>query len=388
VHSEVGYVIDQDDTPVVAADVFLPSLAHDWTEELQIHNPVASRVKWVLGAFYFDAYGGFRPVNVNNGAVVLDDNQITHSASGFAQATTPIIEGTNLTLGARYTSENQQFVGTTLFGDTNAGTLSGSQTFTKTTWREAIDHHFNEDVMAYVSDNRGFKSGGYNALSFGSVNSFKPETLDAYEIGIKTEWLDHRLRWNSAAFLYNYTDIQIEVPVTGGDITSNGPKARIKGFENELQAKPLEQLELTAGLTYLDSHYTSYRGALAISPTGESGTIDATGKYTVASPKVTGNVGGNYTLVFAAGKLQPNISASYDDGYFFYADNRLAQPSYWLLNTSLTWYSLNDAWSIQAWGKNLNNAVYYQSRSEQGGLGDAQRQAPPRTFGLTFHSKF
>jgi iron complex outermembrane recepter protein len=388
IHSEVGYAIDQDDTPVVAADVLLPSLAHDWTEELQIHNPDASKVKWVLGAFYFDAYGGYTPANVNDGAVVLYDNQVTHSSSGFGQATTPIIEGTNLTLGARYTSENQRFVGTTFFGDTNAGTFSGSQTFTKATWRAALDHHFTEDVMAYVSDNRGFKSGGYNSLSFGSINSFKPETLDAYEIGVKTEWLDHRLRWNSAAFLYNYTNIQIEVPVTGGDITTNGPKARIKGFENELQARPLERLELTAGLTYLDGHYTSYPGALAISPTGTSSAVDATGNYTVASPKVTGNVGGHYTFELPAGKLQPNVSVSYDDGFFFYADNRLAQPSYWLLNTSLTWYSLNDAWSVQAWGKNLNNAVYYEGRSEQGGLGDAQRQAAPRTFGVTFHINF
>jgi len=88
------------------------------------------------------------------------------------------------------------------------------------------------------------------------------------------------------------------------------------------------------------------------------------------------------------GKLEPNISARYDDGYFFYADNRLSQPSYTVVNATLTWYSLDDRWNVQAWGKNLNNALYYEGRSEQGGLGDAQRQAPPRTYGVTFRMKF
>jgi iron complex outermembrane receptor protein len=387
-HTEVGYVLDQDDTPVVAADLFLPSLAHNWSEELQIHNADDAKFKWVLGGFYYDAYAAYTPINIDDGAVVLDDNQITHSSAGFGQATAPLLEDTNLTFGARYTSESQKYVDTTFIGPTNVGTFPASQTFTKVTWRAALDHHFTNDVMGYISDNRGFKSGGYNMITVIGTDPFKPETLDAYEIGLKTEWLDHRLRWNSAAFLYNYTDIQIEVPVTGGTLTTNGPKARIKGFENEVQAKPVEQLQLTAGLTWLDGHYTSYPGALAIGPTGGSGTVDATGNYTVASPKLTGNVGGNYSFNLPAGKLQPNISVSYDDGFFFYADNRLTQPSYWLLNASLTWYALNDAWSVQAWGKNLNNAVYYEGRSEQGGLGDAQRQAAPRTYGLTFHTKF
>ena len=60
----------------------------------------------------------------------------------------------------------------------------------------------------------------------------------------------------------------------------------------------------------------------------------------------------------------------------------------WLLNTSVTWYSPGENWSVQAWGKNLNDALYYAGRSEQGGLGDAQRQAPPRTYGVTLRVKF
>jgi iron complex outermembrane recepter protein len=387
-HTEVGYFLDQDDTPVVAADLNLPSIAHDWTEELQIHSLDSSRIKWLLGGFFYDAYAAYTPVNIDDGAVVISDYQKTRSPAGFGQATIPLIADTNFTAGVRYTSEHQSFSGTTYLGDTDVGTFPSSQTFSKTTWRFAFDHHFTTDVMAYLSADRGFKSGGYNMITVAGTDSFLPETLDAYELGIKSEMLDHRVRVNAAAFWYNYTNIQIEVPVTGGTTTVNGPKARIKGLEGQIDAKPIEPLTLSAGVTLLDAKYTEYPNALAIGSEGQSSVIDATGHYIVGAPKATGNLSAAYLIRLPIGKLEPNVSARYDDGYFFYADNRLAQPSYTVLNATLTWYSLDDRWNVQAWGKNLNNALYYEGRSEQGGLGDAQRQAPPRTYGVTFRMKF
>jgi iron complex outermembrane receptor protein len=387
-HTEVGYFLDQDDTPVVAADLDLPSIAHDWTEELQIHSLDSSRIKWLLGGFFYDAYAAYTPVNIDDGAVVISDYQKTRSPAGFGQATIPLIADTNFTAGARYTSEHQSFSGTTFVGPTDLGTYPSSQTFSKTTWRLAFDHHFTSDVMAYLSANRGFKSGGYNMITVAGTDSFLPETLDAYELGIKSEMLDHRVRVNAAAFWYNYSNIQIEVPVTGGTTTVNGPKARIKGLEGQIDAKPIEPLTLSAGVTLLDGKYTNYPAALAIGSEGQSSVVDATGHYIVGAPKATGNISAAYLIRLPTGKLEPNLSIRYDDGYFFYADNRLSQPSYTVVNATLTWYSLDDRWSLQAWGKNLNNALYYEGRSEQGGLGDAQRQAPPRTYGVSFRVKF
>ena len=387
-HTEVGYFLDQDDTPVVAADLNLPSIAHDWTEELQIHSLESSRIKWLLGGFFYDAYAAYTPVNIDDGAVVISDYQKTRSPAGFGQATIPLIADTNFTAGIRYTSEHQSFSGTTYAGDADLGTFPSSQTFSKTTWRFALDHHFSTDVMAYLSADRGFKSGGYNMITVAGTDSFLPETLDAYELGLKSEMLDHRVRVNAAAFWYNYTNIQIEVPITGGTTTVNGPKARIKGLEGEVDAKPIEPLTLSAGVTLLDAKYTQYPNALAIGSEGQSTVVDATGHYIVGAPKVTGNLSAAYLIRLPTGKLEPSVSARYDDGYFFYADNRLTQPSYTVLNATLTWYSPDDRWNVQAWGKNLNNALYYEGRSEQGGLGDAQRQAPPRTYGVTFQMKF
>src|SRR5262249_46735047 len=124
--TSLGYVLDNDTTPSRFGDIAIPSLAHNWTEEVQVQSQPASKVKGVEVAFYFDAKGGFVPVDASYGAAVLYDHQITRSASGFGQATAPIFADTNLTLGARYTSDKQNFIGTTYFGGANAGTFTGA----------------------------------------------------------------------------------------------------------------------------------------------------------------------------------------------------------------------------------------------------------------------
>jgi iron complex outermembrane receptor protein len=222
--TDVEYVLDQDDTPAVAADLLLPSYSKGWSEELQVHSPDSANVKWMAGVFYFDSEAGYDPLDINNGVVVIDDYQKTRSIAGFTQFTFPIAEKTNMTLGGRYTSEEQEFVGTTFFLGTDLGTFKDPQDFSEFTWRASFDHRFNDDVMAYVSANRGFKSGGYNLITVAGVNSFLPEELQAYEVGIKSDWLNRTLRLNGAVFWYDYRDIQIQVPVQGGTSTTNGPR--------------------------------------------------------------------------------------------------------------------------------------------------------------------
>jgi iron complex outermembrane receptor protein len=167
-----------------------------------------------------------------------------------------------------------------------------------------------------------------------------------------------------------------------------GRGARIKGIEAEVQARPVEWLTLSGGATYLDAEYTDYPEALAIGPLGESGVVDATGNRTIGAPELTANASATAEMPLAEGRIEANVSASFNDGFFFYADNRLAQPSYWLLNASVTWLLDDDRWSLSAWGKNLGDELYYAGLSAQGGLGDAQRRAAPRTYGVTARVRF
>src|SRR3546814_16058004 len=80
--------------------------------------------------------------------------------------------------------------------------------FKKPTWRGALEHDFADDVLGYLSYNRGFKSGVYNILSLTGA-PVRPEIVDAYEAGLKTTFLDRKVRLNVAAFGYGFQDIQL-----------------------------------------------------------------------------------------------------------------------------------------------------------------------------------
>jgi iron complex outermembrane receptor protein len=393
--SNVRYLLDQDDTPAVVADLSLPSKARNWSQELQLHGASSASVKWVIGGFFYDAEAGYTPANVNNGAVILADKQKTMSLAGFGQATAEIFTDTNLTGGLRYTYERQKLiVDGFAVGGVAIPLPNDRQTFRKLTWRAALDHRFAPDVLGYVSYNRGFKSGGFNLLQPTDA-PFKPEVLDAYEAGFKTDWFDRRLRFNIAAFLYEYKNIQVTIPQLGSIVTRNAARARIKGIEATLQGRPTSDLNLDASISLLDGKYTSYPNAPAVGPNGESTdtagnllTIDAKGNRTISTPKVTASVGADYTLRTGAGDFIAAVNAAYNDGFFFYADNRLAQPDFWLVNASLNWNLPGNHLTAQFWVKNVTDATYFAGRSEQAGLGDAQRQAAPRTYGLTLTARY
>ena len=87
----------------------------------------------------------------------------------------------------------------TPFGPAPLATADASKSFKKLTWRLSLDHRFSPGLLGYVSYNRGFKSGSFVPQVI-PAEELKPETLDAYEVGLKSDLLDHRLRINAAAF--------------------------------------------------------------------------------------------------------------------------------------------------------------------------------------------
>ena len=194
--------------PGVIADV--GSTERQISEELQLSSHDSGPLKWTTGLYYFNEYAAFSPQEVTVPGVLTEGqffSQHIVSAAGYGQATYEIAAATNLTLGARYTHEQHSVQGIAygaLLDGTPIGILEQDNkkgvSYEKPTYRIALDHRFSPEAMAYVSFNTGFKSGGFNT-SAPSENAYQPETLAAYEIGLKTDLLDHRLRLNVDAFL-------------------------------------------------------------------------------------------------------------------------------------------------------------------------------------------
>ena len=139
------------------------------------------------------------------------------------------------------------------------GTVTPSPTtwFFESTYRLGIDHKFDNGVLIYASKNLGFKSGGYNSTQ-PSLANFDPEILKAYEVGAKTEFLDHKVRLNSAAFYYDYTGIQLTKLTTNNQVQFyNGPPATSYGLDFDFEAQVSRALKLDAGASYIHARFTS-----------------------------------------------------------------------------------------------------------------------------------
>jgi iron complex outermembrane recepter protein len=399
-------LFDEDATPleVVAAD----SLQHakTITEELHLLSKDDALFPWISGIYYFHDRSDYDPVSLTGLFVApLDGTQIrsalkSESYAAFGQVTPQIATNTHLTLGARITKDERAVTGSTLglagSEPIPLGTASQSTSWSKVTWRAALDHQFTPGLMAYISDDRGFKSGLYNSLTYSSP-PVRPETLDAYQFGVKTEFDQHRLRLNAAGFYYDYKDIQVQEVITGAVELTNAAAARMKGMDVDLTFLPIDTLTLRGGFEWMSGHYTSFENAQFVSPTlgpsgdpvgGNTQTVgNATDFDTVRTPKRTGTVSAAYRVSVPGGNLEFVISDYYNSGFAWDPDNRLRQSSYDILNASVDWGVASSAWGIRLWGRNLTRTQYCAFETASA-LNDACSPAPPRTYGMTLSARF
>jgi iron complex outermembrane receptor protein len=259
------------------------------------------------------------------------------------------------------------------------------------TSRVVLDHDFSDDILGYVSFNSGFISGGYNIIS-PTAPPFSPETLNAYEIGVKSELFDQRLRVNAAGFFYQFNNLQVNQIVNGSAITSNAAAAINKGLDVDFEGLPTKNLMLHGGITILNATYSSYPNAPYTPPSPTGGLIEtappqsATGNFLDDAPSLTYNIGAQYTVPTDHGDIVGDITYSFTSHLYVAADNLFRVPSYGLLNLSLLWTEPSGRWDVRLWGKNVTGAHYYSYPAEQQ-AGFTVSPGAPATFGVTvgFH---
>lgn len=396
------------------------------TQELHLLSAADSRLQWLVGGFFFDYKAGNHPTAVTGSAfaplpgIDLYGETKTRSVSVFAQATYPVVEGTNLTVGARYTWDRVRSLGATTIHDTDIIILPATGvarrnrlSYEKPTWRIALDHKFSRDIMGYVSWNRGTKSGSIPTGTLAILqNPFQPEKLDAFEAGLKTELLDRRLRLNLAGFYYDYKNIQFQKidTSTGGSAVFNGPSAKIYGAEIEIEARPTRNLTLMANGGWLHGRLGGFPGApnscrsTVTGLTGGGGFFcngpdglpdpanlipyNADGNHTPFSPSFTGNIGVSYTIPSDIGEFTFAANSYYNSGYYAEVDNRLKVDDYVLVNGSVTWKNPGENLSVRLWAKNITKTYYYAFLQANSGSADLAAGNEPRTYGITLGYKF
>ena len=243
-----------------------------------------------------------------------------------------------------------------------------SLTIRRPTFRAALDHRFSDAVLGYVSFNTGIKSGGFNTVSPANP-AYLPEKLTAYEVGLKTELLDRRLRLNLAGFYYDYTNLQVIQFVGLTQTVVNGPGAKLYGLDVDFEAQIARGLRASGGIEIEHSEFTNYPGAVFSTPRPTGGALifsgDATGDRLPLAQKFTATTAVDYHTDFDRGALDLNATANYNGAYFFEADNFLRQKAYLILNASVKWTLPGDRLSITASGRTSSTSVSSRRRARR-----------------------
>jgi len=387
-----------------------------FSEEFTISGNAFEHLDWTTGAFYYHAVdsnqgfsslfpllAGFEPSNFDD-----FDTQTTKDYAGFLHGVYHFTDKLSTEVGVRYTSDTKHAV---IFRQEFAGPITIPHTpvdiyAAKVSPKVGVNYQFLPDVMGYIEYSTGFRGGGFGPRPSDAfqVRSFKPEDLKTTEVGVKSEWFEHRLRWNSALFYSQYSNLQEgfnTVDPSGNPwfSTVNVGASRIWGFEQEILAEPVTGLHFQGSFGYLNYKVTNAGGP--IDPvTGQSSFgvcithSDGSPCVPPRTPKYTAGLSASYTANVTpnGSTLTGRLDATYQSAVYFTDLTYTAVPGqqgYALLNGRLTWDSPNKDWSVSAWGTNLTNKFYYQGKLTLQVLGfEEGNPGPPRMWGINLRRNF
>jgi iron complex outermembrane receptor protein len=368
------------------------------SEELRIASNGATRLSYVAGAIVSRyKFNLLQPVLIGTALTGLPApitqinarSQTADSYAVFGQAVFKITDQWSVTGGLRKTNDYKKaLVQPTVPGP--SGEFKAS--FNNLSAEAGTEYHFAGDKLAYFRFSQGYRAGGINssASELAAVNSYRPETVNAYEIGLKTEWLNRTLTANLSAFIYNYRDFQVlEVQPFSGGFTSRIGSAdglRIKGMELETNIRPLESLTLTGSIGYLDAKYKSQILDLGF------GVMNLDTFRKDNAPKWTAYFSFDYDVPVSGG----NGSVTFG-GDVSYKSTTLTVPvdspigiqsGYALLGGSITYRTEDKKYSVSLFGQNLTNRYYKEYGEQINGLVAYDVVGPPRTYGIRVAASF
>jgi iron complex outermembrane receptor protein len=403
---------------------------HKLSQEFRLASPTGGFVEYVAGFFYNDLYAtqyqyqwGPNPLGsplvTSTGAPIaslycfscvtgipgntqrFDTSNIT--VAEFGQLKFNLTDRLNLTLGARNSNDrNGQSLGWVTFPtapitgtNTNytfvtsnapphlfAGSTSGDDV----TYRISPQYRFADNAMVYFTYATGNKPGGA-ALNGNVFATYKPETVASYELGEKSEWLDHRIRFNLDVFHEQYKDYQAplltQIPAgpTGyinAVAIGNAGGLLSEGVETSLAVKPIKSLTLTAFASYTKAYFTNFV---------ENTTTNYTDTRPPNSPAWAGTLAADYVT-----PVTPDLSMSAHIDYDYRGKlwTIIGQPAYsqvnayGLINARISFSPGNTGFQFGVYGRNLGNTYFQTGFQQYGSAGLLHFTTPDayRTLGV------
>jgi iron complex outermembrane receptor protein len=384
-----SFAEDTDGSPL-GVQLLLQVMDHEqWTQEFRL-NVTAGLADLTFGAFYLDQDTA-EDARVDLPWVGFDfihgpDLVPATNQAFYANADLHLTDRLDLSLGARYSEDEKSYTFrrrnpdlspvspcVTFFqweaaNPANCGVfgLDGlpiTYSSDNTDYRVALSYDVGDATMLYAQLATGYKAGGNNARPFypSQLNAFDPETLDSYELGLKST-LGGNTRFNAAVFWNDYADIQLPASdcawAAPGQTQpcasqNNVGDAEVWGVELEAEWHPTDALAIDASWGYLNFEYQE------IDPGATAVTLGMVAPYT---PENKASLGLQYTFSLSGGgSVTPRFDVSYQDQVYSEAVNnpRNLIDDYTLVNARVTWRSGSNAWEVALEGTNLADEYYY-----------------------------
>lgn len=388
--------IDFDALPTVDMEVPALYTNKQFSQEFQL-SYTSERLQGIAGIYYMDAnaYNKFDTILAGAfpSSTFTSGDIDTKAWAAYFDGSYNVNDALSVSLGGRYTVDErtasiyrQIFLGlggspemgnpgAILFRtdtDFRNGTLQRKDK--KFTPRVAVNYKLNSDHNVYASYSEGFKGGGFDPrlnmvgtrLTEAQARAgYEPETIETYELGLKSAFNGGRITTNAAVFYSDYKDVQIPGSVaidTNGDgrddsfagVTTNAGKAKIKGVELEAIANLTRDFMIAGMYSYIDADYKEYI---------VNGVNVADQRYFQNTPRSSANLRANYDIVMPLlgrnGKISLIGSASYKGAIhqFEYA-SVLDEESYTLYDASIVWTRADGKIRAGLHGKNLSDKRY------------------------------
>ncbi len=414
---------DNDNSPVVFIQDSTKFYHHQFSQELRLAGNLADdTLHFVVGGFYYNAatryegrihtpFSSFCPGDTPCFSFINDDTADLTTYAGFANVAWDITDAFTLEGGIRVTHEKKEYLYKRLNPDGLGEYLPLSNPLnpltgqvglyeeTLTDYRLAASYKVAEDVLLYAQFATGFKGGGVapRPYSFYQIRPFGAEKLKNYEVGMKGDFFDRRLRVNAALFYMDYSDYQgvpqvcvdsngDELPDDKGGVPGqcgqylNVGDAEVKGFELEASLEPVDGLRFDGSMSLTDFEFTSSNFAT---------TSVAVGSERPGIGEFKWSAGVQYEAeIEGFGSLSPRVDVVYTPGYCgnFACDPNVNVDSYTLVNARLTYRSPERDWSVALEGKNLLDKYYFINKfSSYYVTGQPGR---PREVALTVRKNF
>lgn len=413
--------LDADGSPLNFLQLSFTMNQWQLSQELQLlGNALDEKLNFVLGAYYFEEAGDLHDfVTFGEGLIQVDgpNDLKTKNYAFFGQIDYRPIDLISFTLGGRYTDEKKRFEGGQqelngfnykLFGCADADgnvfpfgdfPLAPPQaaggppcfaalgypdptnpvrvyvpgvnrkSFSNFSPKAGVQIHPNDDVMLYASWSKGYKTGGWTTRLTNPQGAIAPdfdeEKATTWEAGVKSTLLDRRLQLNAAAFTTDYTGIQLNIQIGTSPTIANAGDARIKGFELEAIAAPVDGLTINTAFGYVDAYYTSVSAAAAVvggvtpfqAGTLVGGDLPKTPEWKLSvAPRYEASLANGASLVFL-GDWSHTSSAWNDTGRTFL----LRRPGSDQVNASVSYREPEGRWSLTFGGTNLTKDRYITS---------------------------